>query len=112
MSRPRQPLFTMRKTSLARFEMSSPFRTGRSLACLFTITARTAISIKTAGAFTADFGYAGMLYEPNSKLDLTLRRAYSPRLMRWLSRDAAGELSGSNLYEYSDGNPVSLRGTD
>ena len=68
--------------------------------------------IKTAGTFTADFGYAGMLYEPNSGLDLTLRRAYSPRLMRWLSRNPAGELSGSNLYEYSDGNPVSLRGSD
>ncbi len=68
--------------------------------------------IKTSGAFTADFGYAGMLYEPNSGLDLTLRRAYSPRLMRWLSRDPTGEISSSNLYEYSDGNPVSLRGTD
>ena len=48
--------------------------------------------VKTAGAFTTDFGYAGMLYEPNSGLDLTLRRAYSPRLMRWLSRDPEGGL--------------------
>jgi RHS repeat-associated protein len=62
--------------------------------------------IKTSGSFTADFGYAGMLYEPNSGLDLTLYRAYSPRLQRWLSRDPLGESAGLNQYNYVNGNPV------
>ena len=61
---------------------------------------------KNSGRSTADFGYAGMLYEPNSGLDLTLDRAYSPRLMRWLSRDQVGAQPTPNLYLYRDGNPV------
>ena len=64
--------------------------------------------IKTTGAFTADFGYAGTLYEPNSGLDLTLYRAYSSRIGRWLSRDPLGEAAGPNLFAYVGGNPTNL----
>jgi RHS repeat-associated protein len=56
---------------------------------------------------TADFGYAGMLYNPATGLYLTKYREYSPAVGRWLSRDPAGESAGINLYAYVGGNPVS-----
>jgi RHS repeat-associated protein len=62
---------------------------------------------KNSGSFTPDFGYAGMLHEPNTGLDLALDGVYSPRLMRWISRQPFGELPSVNLYTYAGANPVS-----
>jgi len=52
----------------------------------------------------ADFGFAGMYAHPRSNLYLTLARAYSPSMSRWLSRDPLG---GVNLYTYCGNNPIS-----
>lgn len=60
------------------------------------------------GSTLPDFGYAGYYNHPRSGLNLTLYRAYSPSLGRWLSRDPLGESAGVNLYGYVGGNPVSL----
>lgn len=38
---------------------------------------------------------------------MTLARAYSPELGRWLSRDPLGESVGTNLYGYVGNNPIS-----
>jgi RHS repeat-associated protein len=43
---------------------------------------------------------AGMYVHQRSGLNLTLVRAYSPSLGRWLSRDPLGESAGTNLYGY------------
>jgi RHS repeat-associated protein len=58
-----------------------------------------------------DFGYAGMFYNADSGLYLTLYRAYDPATGRWLSRDPLGEASdvAANLYRYAKGNPISLK---
>lgn len=53
-----------------------------------------------------DFGYAGMLHDPNSSLYLTQFREYDPAVGRWLSRDPIGERGGQNIYSYAGGNPV------
>ncbi|RWA64665.1 RHS repeat-associated core domain-containing protein [Mesorhizobium sp.] len=81
-----------------------------------------------ATAPVTDFGYAGMLANPDSGLDLTLFRAYEPIAGRWLSRDLVGEavaasplpvvgpwsnlanfraLGQFNLYTYVTSNPIS-----
>jgi RHS repeat-associated protein len=54
-----------------------------------------------------DFGYAGMYVHQRSGLDLTMFRAYSSSLGRWLSRDPLGESGGLNLYGYVGNNPIS-----
>jgi RHS repeat-associated protein len=53
-----------------------------------------------------DYNYAGMLYNSDSGLYLTLYRAYDPGSGRWLSRDRLGEESdaSTNLYAYVGGN--------
>jgi RHS repeat-associated protein len=63
-----------------------------------------------ATAPLTDFGYAGMLYNADSGLDLTRYRAYDPVAGRWLSRDPLGEAADpvGNLYTYVGGNPISL----
>ena len=53
------------------------------------------------------FGYAGMVYDHSTGLNLTLYRAYDPQLRRWLSRDPVGFATGINKYAYVNGNPVS-----
>ncbi|MHB8884748.1 MAG: RHS repeat-associated core domain-containing protein [Methylovirgula sp.] len=49
-----------------------------------------------------DFNYAGMFYNADSGLDLTLYRVYDPVSGRWLSRDPSGEQgdAAANLYRY------------
>jgi RHS repeat-associated protein len=64
---------------------------------------------KTSGDLDADFGFTGHYYHTKSNLHLTLYRAYSSTLGRWLSRDPLedAELSqGPNLYMYVRNNPV------
>jgi len=55
---------------------------------------------KLGGDKDADFGFAGMMVHPISGLNLTLYRAYSTDLGRWISRDPIGEYGGINLYAY------------
>ncbi len=52
------------------------------------------------------FGYAGMATDQSTGLNLTLYRAYDPKLRRWLSRDPMGFAAGINVYGYVDGNPL------
>ena len=58
------------------------------------------------GTVTPDFQYAGYYYHAPSSLNLTLHRAYSPTLGRWLNRDPIEEEGGVNLYNYSDNDPI------
>jgi RHS repeat-associated protein len=53
-----------------------------------------------------DFGYAGLMHNLDSGLDLATFRAYDPVSGRWLSRDPMGEIGGINLYVYVQGNPL------
>ena len=59
-----------------------------------------------APSVTSDFQYAGYYYHAASGLNITLNRAYSPFLGRWLTRDPIGESGGINLYGYVGGDPV------
>ena len=61
---------------------------------------------KLQGDLNPDFGYAGMYYHAASGLNLTLYRAYSADLGRWLSRDPLAEETGLNLYVYVMNNPI------
>ena len=47
-----------------------------------------------------DFAFTGHYYHARSGLYLTMYRAYSPSLGRWISRDPIGETGGLNLYDY------------
>jgi RHS repeat-associated protein len=62
---------------------------------------------KIQGNLTSDFDYAGYYKHASSGLDLTVYRAYSSDLNRWLSRDLLGESAGNNLYAYALNNPIS-----
>ena len=61
-----------------------------------------------ATAPLTDLGYAGMVYNADSGLDLTWHRAYDPTIGRWLSRDPLGEAADpeGNLYAYVGGDPI------
>ena len=50
---------------------------------------------QTVGTLSSDFQYAGYFYHAPSGLNLTLYRAYSPSLGRWLSRDPIQDLTFS-----------------
>jgi RHS repeat-associated protein len=66
---------------------------------------------KVNGLLNADFGFTGHYYHAPSGLDLTLYRAYSADLGRWLNRDPidnAETIQGPSLYEYVEDNPVDL----
>jgi RHS repeat-associated protein len=55
------------------------------------------------------FGYAGGLYDPQTKLVYFSNRDYDPEVGRWLSKDPAGFASGDlNLYAYVLGDPINL----
>ncbi len=59
------------------------------------------------GSFVSQREYAAGYYShARSGLLLTLTRAYSPTLARWLSRDSIGEEGGINLYGYVDNEPL------
>ncbi len=59
-----------------------------------------------APSVVSDFQYAGYYYHGSSGLNITLNRAYSSFLGRWLTRDPIGEAGGINLYGYVGGDPV------
>src|ERR1700679_2049538 len=46
---------------------------------------------QTVGTLSADFGYAGYYVHAPSGLNLTVTRAYSPTVGRWIKRDPIGE---------------------
>ena len=60
---------------------------------------------------TPTFGYAGMIYNASTGLDLTLYRAYDPQLRRWLSRDPIGMMSGLALIRAGLAMPMALGGS-
>jgi RHS repeat-associated protein len=61
-----------------------------------------------SGTIIADFGYAGLYMHVPSGLNMTLFRAFSSDLGRWLSRDPSGESSGMNLYAYVYNNAINF----
>jgi RHS repeat-associated protein len=61
---------------------------------------------QTVGSLASDFQYAGYYFHAPSGLNLTLTRAYSPTLGRWINRDPIGEDGGTNLYAYVDNEPI------
>jgi len=65
---------------------------------------------KLGGTIDADFGFTGHYYHRASGLNLTLHRAYSADLGRWISRepkpDSELRKDGPNLYAYVENNPV------
>jgi RHS repeat-associated protein len=65
------------------------------------------VPLQTTAPLT-DFGYAGLINEPDSGLGLATYRAYDPRVGRWISRDPIGERGSAagNLYVYVGANPV------
>jgi len=61
---------------------------------------------KVSGSVDSDMLYTGHYYDLSSGLYLSMYRAYSPNLARWLSRDPIGESGGINLYGYVANNPI------
>ncbi|HYW03604.1 MAG TPA: RHS repeat-associated core domain-containing protein, partial [Gammaproteobacteria bacterium] len=61
---------------------------------------------RRAGGVVPAFAYSGMLYDAQNTLYLTLNRAYSSQLHRWLSRDPLGLSAGVNLYAYVHADPT------
>jgi RHS repeat-associated protein len=60
---------------------------------------------KLSGDLDSDFGFTGHWHHGPSGLNLSLYRAYSPTLGRWISRDPIGESGGLNLYGYVENDP-------
>ena len=56
----------------------------------------------------SDFGFAGYYLHARSGLNLTVSRAYSAELSRWISRDPIAERGSLNLYGYVSNNPLSF----
>jgi RHS repeat-associated protein len=54
------------------------------------------------------FGFAGGLYDPDTKLVRFGARDYDAESGRWTAKDPTGFSSGPNLYIYADNNPVNL----
>jgi len=54
------------------------------------------------------FGFAGGLYDPDTKLVRFGAREYDAETGRWLSKDPIGFDGGVNLYAYADNDPVNL----
>jgi RHS repeat-associated protein len=61
---------------------------------------------KLQGSQDADFGYAGYYTHQRSGLNLTVARAYSASLGRFMSRDPIAEAGGMNLYGYCANSPI------
>ena len=64
------------------------------------------------GGQASDFQYAGYFQHAPSALNLTVFRAYSPILSRWINRDPIQEAGGINLYEYVSSEPLNSNDTD
>ncbi len=60
------------------------------------------------GGQDSDFQFAGYYAHGRSGLNLTVARAYSPGLGRFINRDPIAERGGLNLFTYSRSNPVSF----
>lgn len=60
------------------------------------------------GSINPDFTFAGMYFHERSGLNQTIFRAYSPKLGRFINGDPSEENGGTNLYRYSENNPVNL----
>jgi RHS repeat-associated protein len=73
-------------------------------------------NVTTTGSGTpADFQFAGYYYHAASGLNLTVNRAYSSSLGRFLNRDPIAESGGTNLYAYVGNGPIGFSdpsGTD
>jgi RHS repeat-associated protein len=63
-------------------------------------------STKLQGSLEADFQYAGYYMHQRSELNLTVYRAYSSQMGRWINRDPISENGGINLYRYVNNNPI------
>jgi RHS repeat-associated protein len=67
------------------------------------------VRTKLSGDLDADFGFTGHYHHLPSGLNLSLYRAYSSTLGRWISRDPLkdAEMSqGANLYLYARNDPI------
>lgn len=54
------------------------------------------------------FGFAGGLYDTDTKLVQFGARGYDPSIGRWLSKDPIGFGGGSNFYTYVSGDPINF----
>jgi RHS repeat-associated protein len=54
------------------------------------------------------FGFAGGLYDPDTRLVQFGARDYDPAIGRWTAKDPSGFAGGTNLYAYADNDPVNL----
>src|SRR5262249_5088590 len=61
------------------------------------------------GTTPSDFGFAGMYVHQRSGLNLTLFRAYSAGLGRWLTRDPVSDPDLPNDYVYVKDDPIAFR---
>jgi RHS repeat-associated protein len=60
----------------------------------------------TGSGTQSDFQFCGYYFHAPSGLNLTLNRAYSPTLGRFINRDPIEEEGGVNLYAYVDNEPI------
>ncbi len=67
-----------------------------------------ATQTQISGSLSSDVQYAHYYLHGPSGLDLTMFRAYSPSLGRWLSRDPMGESVGTSLFAYVGDDPISF----
>lgn len=58
------------------------------------------------GTISPDFQFGDYYSHARSGLNLTLTRAYSSSLGRFINRDFAGEFGGVNLFRYMENHPV------
>jgi RHS repeat-associated protein len=66
-------------------------------------------SVVVKGKMQVDFGFTGHYFHQPSGLNLSMSRAYSATLGRWMSRDTLEDaeiLEGPNLYAYVGNNPT------
>jgi RHS repeat-associated protein len=61
----------------------------------------------SSGSTAPFFGFAGMVYDPNSSLNYSATRFYDPAQGRWIHRDFIEESGGLDLFSYAGGNPIS-----
>jgi RHS repeat-associated protein len=54
------------------------------------------------------FGFAGGLYDPDTRLVRFGARDYDPAIGRWTAKDPSGFAGGTSLYAYADNDPVNL----
>jgi RHS repeat-associated protein len=54
------------------------------------------------------FGFAGGLYDPDTRLVRFGARDYDPAIGRWTAKDPSGFAGGTNLYAYAENDPVNL----